>query len=119
MLAAASACCAVQPLRRMQKPLTACSLTVDSAQPVAAVQTSRTTNRNRLAAAMGWTTVLQPFKVLAGGNINKAGAGKDAHAQRCAWLGVAHIAMLSLNLARASLLLSFFWAHVMADWCTL
>jgi hypothetical protein len=46
------------------------------------VQTSRTTNRNRLAAAMGWTTVLQPFKVLAGGNNNKSGAGKDAHAQR-------------------------------------
>jgi hypothetical protein len=47
------------------------------------VQTSRTTNRNRLAAAMGWTTVLQPFRALAGGN-NKSGAGKDssAHAHR-------------------------------------
>ncbi|KAF6256772.1 hypothetical protein COO60DRAFT_1627056 [Scenedesmus sp. NREL 46B-D3] len=38
---------------------------------------SRTSTRNRLAAAMGWTSLLQPFKALAGGS-SSGRSGRDS-----------------------------------------
>ncbi|WIA39187.1 hypothetical protein OEZ86_005312 [Tetradesmus obliquus] len=41
---------------------------------------SRTSTRNRLAAAMGWTSLLQPFRALAGGS-SSARSGRDSSNQ--------------------------------------
>jgi hypothetical protein len=41
------------------------------------LQSSRTSTRNRLAAAMGWTSLLQPFRALAGGS-SSGRSGRDS-----------------------------------------
>lgn len=49
----------------------------------ACLQSSRTSTRNRLAAAMGWTSLLQPFRALAGGSSSgRSGRDSSNQAQR-------------------------------------